>query len=165
MKPFAVCAFGVLFVMLAAQAARAVEASQCHANGGTYLTGRVTNGPSFVHGHLLRNVELSHTRLTLLADQDGQSYDVRIDDVFAAGYDAAGDNVPAPLSTIRPGNRLELCGKTYPGDAGPGIHWVHTNCGAVPSPDKPNGWAKVVGVDGTPGPNLESSKEYCPLWP
>jgi hypothetical protein len=54
---------------------------------------------------------LSHTHLTLLSDQDGRSYHVAIDNVFATGYGAAGESVPAPLSTIRTGDRLELCGK------------------------------------------------------
>ena len=31
-------------------------------------------------------------------------------------------------------------------------------------PAQPDGWLKVVGPDGTPGPNLESSQEYCRLW-
>jgi hypothetical protein len=35
------------------------------------------------------------------------------DNVFATGYDAAGERVPVPLSTIRTGDRLELCGKLY----------------------------------------------------
>ena len=46
-----------------------------------------------------------------LRGDDGRFYDIAIDDVFAAGYDQAGESVPAPLSRIQPGNRLELCGK------------------------------------------------------
>src|ERR1700745_763299 len=99
--------------LAASGTARADEAAQCRANGGTFLTGSVTHGPTFAHGHLHKGVELSHTHLTLLSDQDGRSYHVAIDDVFATGYDAAGDSVPAPLSTIRAGDRLELCGKLF----------------------------------------------------
>ena len=73
-----------------------------------------------------KGVELSHTHLTLLSDQDGRSYHVAIDNVFATGYDAAGESVPAPLSTIRTGDRLELCGKLFT-RGGLGIDWVHTN--------------------------------------
>jgi hypothetical protein len=108
-------------------------------------------------------VELSHTHLTLLSDQDGRSYDVAIDNVFATGYDAAGERIPVPLSTIRTGDRLEVCGKLF-NDARPGIDWVHTNCGETPTAAKPNGWVKVMAPDGTPGPNLEDSQEYCRLW-
>jgi hypothetical protein len=31
----------------------------------------VTQGPTFAPGHLHKRVELSHTHLTLLSDQDG----------------------------------------------------------------------------------------------
>ncbi len=44
------------------------------------------------------------------------------------------------------------------------MDWVHTNCGDRPSADKPDGWIKVIGPDGTPGPNLESDQKYCWLW-
>jgi hypothetical protein len=118
--------------------ARADEAAQCRANAGTFLTGNVTQGPTFAPGHLHKEVELSHTHLTLQSDQDGRSYHVAIDNVFATGYDAARESVPAPLSTIRTGDRLELCGKLF------------TRGGLAP--------------DGNPGANLEDSHEYCRLW-
>jgi hypothetical protein len=102
-----------IFCLVASATARADEAALCRANGGTYLTGSVTQGPTFAPGHVYKGVELSHTHLTLLSDQDGRSYHVAIDNVFAAGYDAAGESVPAPLSTIRTGDRLELCGKLF----------------------------------------------------
>ena len=57
--------------LIASGAARADEAALCRANGGTYLTGRVTQGPTFAPGHVHKGVELSHTHLTLLSDQDG----------------------------------------------------------------------------------------------
>jgi hypothetical protein len=153
----------VILCIFITSAARADEAAQCEANAGTYLTGRVTGAPTFVSGHPRKGVELSHTHLTLLSDQDGRPYDVAIDNVFAAGYDAAGRSVPAPLSTIRLGDRLELCGKLYT-SGGPGIDWVHTDCGETPTPAQPDGWVKVLAADGTPGPNLEASQEYCRLW-
>ena len=153
----------LLLCLFAANQARADEAGQCRANAGTYLTGQVIAGPTFVAGHPRRGVELSHTHLTLLSDQDRRSYHVAIDNVFATGYDAAGESVPAPLSTIRTGDRLELCGKLY-ADGGPGIDWVHTNCGEMPRAAQPDGWLKVLARDGIPGPNLEGSQEYCGLW-
>ena len=57
-------------------------------------------------------MELSHTHVRLRGD-DGQIYDIAIDDVFADGYEQAGESVPAPLSQIQPGDHLELCGKPY----------------------------------------------------
>src|SRR5258707_7217688 len=102
-----------ILCLVAAGTARADEAAQCQANVGTYLTGKVTRDPTFTRGHLRNGVELSHTHLTLLSDQDGRSYHVAIDNVFATGYDAAGESVPAPLSAIRTGDRLELCGKLF----------------------------------------------------
>jgi hypothetical protein len=109
-------------------------------------------------------VELSHTHLTLLSDQDGRSYDVAIDNVFATGYDAAGERVPAPLSMLRTGDRLEVCGKLFTRGR-LGIDWVHTNCGETPTARQPDGWVKILDPRGTPGPNLEASQEYCRLWP
>lgn len=153
----------VILCLFAAGGACANDAAQCRANAGTYLTGSVTEGPTFAPGHARDGVELSHTHLTLLSDQDGRSYDVAIDNVFATGYDAAGERIPVPLSTIRIGDRLELCGKLFT-DGRLGIDWVHTNCGQTPTAAKPNGWVKVMGPDGTPGPNLEGSQEYCRLW-
>ena len=152
-----------ILCLFAAVTARADEASQCQANGGVYLTGTVTKGLNFVHGHPRDGVELSHTHLRLRSDQDGRSYDVAIDNVFATGYDAAQESVPAPLSTIRTGDRLELCGKLY-AHGGSGIDWVHTDCGEPPSAAQPDGWLKVLSADRTIGPNLEDSQEYCRLW-
>ena len=136
------------------------EGDACASHAGTLLTGTVVSGPRFVRGHDLRGVELSHTHVRLRGE-DNQIYDIAIDDVFAAGYDKAGETVPAPLSQIQPGNRLELCGKPYT-SGGPGMDWVHTNCGDPPTPDKPDGWVKVLGPDGTPGPNLELKSGILP---
>ena len=144
-------------------AARADEAAQCRANAGAYLTGSVTEGPTFAPGHARDGVELSHTHLTLRSDQDGRSYHVAIDNVFATGYDAAGESVPAPLSTIRTGDWLELCGKLFT-RGWLGIDWVHTNCGKAPRPPQPDGWLKLLAPDGSSSPNLEHSQEYCRLW-
>jgi hypothetical protein len=165
MKTATAALFGLLLLLTAAaQAARADEAAQCHAAGGSLLTGIVTQGPRFARGHNRRGVALSHTHITLRSDQDGQSYDVAMDNVFAAGYDAAGETVPAPLSAIAPGDRLALCGALYRG-GDRGIHWVHTDCGKPSAAHAPDGWVEILGADGTPGPNLEESREYCHLWP
>ena len=153
------------FCMLASGAAHANEAALCQADAGTFLKGTVTRGPVFARGrHPLRGVSLSHTHVILLGDKDRQSYDIAIDNVFASGYDTAARGIPAPLSTIRAGDRLEVCGRSYMDDTGPGFDWVHTNCGAPPTDKKPNGWLKRLGANGSPGPNLESSEEYCSLW-
>ncbi len=155
--------FGLVGLM-AAGPAFAEEAGLCHAQDGSFLTGRVIAGPRFVSGHDRSGVELSHTHVTLLADQDGQDYDVAIDNIFASGYDAAGEAVPAPLDGIVVGDRLELCGALYT-SGGAGIHWVHTDCGETPGPQSPDGWVKVLDAAGLPGPNLEDSQEYCRLFP
>lgn len=161
MSPFSLL-LSLAGVLVIIQPAWAGEQDVCASNAGTLLLGTVASGPSFARGHDMRGVELSHTHVRLRGD-DGQVYDVAIDNVFAAGYDQAGESVPAPLSGIQPGNRLELCGKPYT-SGGPGMDWVHTNCGDQPTPAAPDGWVKVIGPGGTPGPNLESSQEYCRLW-
>ena len=140
-------------------AGRANEQDACASNAGTLLIGTVISGPRFAHGHERRGVELSHTHVALRGN-DGRRYDIAIDDVFADGYDQAGESVPAPLSRIKAGDRLEVCGKRY-ASGGLGMDWVHTSCGDPPKPDKPDGWVKVLGPDGTPGPNLESNRKYC----
>ncbi|HEY1614057.1 MAG TPA: hypothetical protein VGF97_10240 [Rhizomicrobium sp.] len=155
----------VTLCLLGWNTAKADEAAQCQAGNGTFLTGRVVADPHFARGrHPLHGIELSHTHVTLLSDRDGQSWDVAVDDVFAAGYDAAGETVPAPLSTIRVGSRIEVCGRPFHDSDRQGVDWVHTNCGAAPTTRKPNGWLKILGPNGAPGPNLEASLEYCRLW-
>jgi hypothetical protein len=149
-------------LLVVSQPAWSNEQDACGSNAGTLLIGTVVSGPAFAHGHDLRGVELSHTHVRLRGD-DNRVYDIAIDNVFADGYDQASESVPAPLSRIQPGNRLELCGKPYT-SGGPGMDWVHTNCGDHSTPDQPNGWVKVVGPEGTAGPNLEANQEYCKLW-
>lgn len=154
-----------LFFLAAAGAARADEAGQCQAQGGTYLTGSIAHGPFFVQARYYKHgVALSHTKILLQGD-DGQIYDIRADNVFADGYDAAPGDVPAPLSELHRGERLSLCGKIYRTNSGRmGMDWVHTGCGATPTHGKPDGWLKEIGPDMRPGRNLEASEEYCRLW-
>jgi hypothetical protein len=143
-------------------AAFADPQGDCHAAAGTFLTGVVTSGAQFRTGKPLKGVELSHTHVRLKADQDGRSYDIAIDNVFAAGYDAAGEHVPSPLDQLRTGTRLELCGERY--SNGIGLDWVHTNCKQRPTRKSPDGWVRIIAADGSRGENLESSPEYCGLW-
>lgn len=135
------------------------DAQKCTASGGTLLTGQVTSTPKFENGMFREGVELSHTHLSLKGDDDN-TYDVAIDNVFASGYQQNAKNVPAPLDSIVVGDKLEVCGIPFRG----GIHWVHNNCGDVPTSSDPNGWVKVIQPDGSVGPNLEGSQTYCYLW-
>ena len=144
-----------------AKADPAGDALQCQRDAGTFLTGTVIRGPRFVPGKERRQgVSLSHTHLTVRGD-DRRSYDVAIDNVFANGYRRNQPSTPAPLNAIRVGDRLELCGQSFPG----GIHWVHTNCGATPAPNKPNGWVRKISADGVAGDNIEAGEAFCRLWP
>lgn len=146
-----------------AWADQAADAAQCQQAAGSFLTGTVTDGPSFRSGKPLHGVHLSHTHLTLQGD-DGASYDVAIDNVFANGYRRNQQGVPAPLNTIKVGDRLELCGELYTG-GDVGIHWVHTNCGIAPTQDKPDGWVRKVDAGGNAGDNMEANQAFCSLWP
>lgn len=141
----------------------ATDASQCKQSAGSFLVGTVTNGPSFRSGKPLHGVHLSHTHLTLRGD-DGTSYDVAIDNVFANNYRRNQASVPAPLNTIRSGDRLELCGQLYTG-GDVGIHWVHTNCGETPTSDKPDGWVRKLDANGNASDNMEANQAFCGLWP
>lgn len=156
---------GLSLLLGTAGAAHADSASMCQAQGGTYLTGTIAHGPFFVRArHNQHGVALSHTKILLRGD-DGQMYDIRADNVFAAGYDAAPRSVPTPLSTLHPGQQLSLCGKLYKTNSGRmGMDWVHTNCGAPPRPSAPNGWLALMSPQMVPGPNLEGATEYCHLW-
>ena len=137
------------------------DAADCQAAAGSYLTGVVLETPTFAHGSRLHGVELSHTHVKLLGDADARTYDVAVDDVFASGYRPRQETVPAPLSGIKPGDHLSLCGIPFKG----GMHWVHTNCGDTPTPQDPDGWLKEIAADGSTGASLESSTAYCYLWP
>jgi len=149
-------------LLLLPGAALADPQADCQAAAGHYLTGQIVSAPKFAHGHRLHGVELSHTHFSLQADQDQRTYDVAADNVFAAGYDRSKRSVPAPLNGLQRGQHVELCGKLY--TSGTGIDWVHTNCGASPTPNGPDGWVRVLNADGSRGDNLEGSTEYCRLW-
>lgn len=149
-----------LILLIAAMPwAFADDKADCAAGQGTYLTGSVTKAPWFKHGYYRKGVELSHTHLLMQADQDGKVYDVAIDNVFAEDY-APAPVVPASLRGIAVHDRLAVCGQTYPG----GIHWVHTDCGATPTPHSPNGFLKRIGEGGMAGDNLEGAQARCKIF-
>lgn len=156
---------GFAVLLGTAKTAKADAAAQCQAQGGTYLTGIIEHGPFFVPArHFRQGVALSHTKILLRGD-DGQTYDIRADNLFAAGYDAAPSSVPAPLNILHRGDRLSLCGRVYQTRAGrQGMDWVHTSCGAPPRPNAPDGWLALISPSLITGPNLEDSQEYCHLW-
>lgn len=157
----------VLFVLLAlasigAQAQTSTEQDACTAAAGTFMTGTVVSDPTFASGSYRQGVELSHTHIQVQSDIDSYNYDIAIDNVYAAGYDTAGESVPDPLTSLVSGTWVELCGMPY--SDGTGMHWVHSNCGVQPTPSDPDGWVKVLDASGNAGPNLESNQEYCYLW-
>jgi hypothetical protein len=153
----------LLLLPSAAWADQTADAGQCGQGDGSFLAGTVAQGPSFRSGRALHGVFLSHTHLTLRGD-DGTNYDVALDNVFANGYRRNQPRVPEPLNSIHVGDRLELCGELYTG-GDVGIHWVHTNCGEAPTPDKPNGWVREVDANGTAGDNMEANQAFCSLFP
>jgi hypothetical protein len=150
-----------LLIAALSTSARADDAQNCHAAGGSLLTGRAVSPPTFKDGMFRHGVELSHTHLRIKGDADGKTYDIAIDNVFASGYQKNKKGVPAPLNTVEVGDKLELCGIPFSG----GIHWVHNNCGDTPTKSDPNGWIKKVSADGSVEQNLEASQKYCYLWP
>lgn len=140
----------------------ASEQTTCTANKGTYLTGVVTSAPRFASSSTsIAGIKLTHTRLNLRAT-DGRTYDVAMGNVYAVDYVRNSTSMPPSLAAIRVNDTLGLCGVTY--TSGTGIHWVHNNCGAVPTTSKPNGWVKIHSPTGAIGANLERSQNYCYLW-
>ncbi|WP_229518992.1 hypothetical protein [Massilia rhizosphaerae] len=150
-------------LLLLSQGAQASEQTMCSANKGAFLTGTVTTGPRFQSAsHSIDGIKLSHTILYMRADQDGRSYQVAMDNVYAVDYVRNATSIPTSLAALKAGTRVEVCGEKY--SDGTGIHWVHSNCGATPTATAPNGWVKKISTTGTIGANLERSQAYCYLW-
>jgi len=141
--------------------ALATDEADCRAADGTFLTGIVVGAPTYVAGRSMRGINLSHTHIVLKGDADAKIYNIAADNVFSDGYVPSDPKIPSPLTLVNDGAHLELCGIPYSG----GIHWVHTNCGAVPTPQDPEGWIKLIDQEGRVGPNLAGSQKYCYLWP
>jgi hypothetical protein len=143
--------------------AYASELSTCTANKGAYISGTVTSAPKFATSStVIQGVRLTHTRLYLRSEQDGKSYDVAMDNVYAVDFVKNATTMPKSLAAIKINDRLSLCGKKY--TSGTGIHWVHSNCGDVPTAAAPNGSVKIFTASGSVGANLERSQNYCYLW-
>ena len=151
------------FAIAPAYAANSDDAAQCKANQGTFVTGTVSGTPQFVSSRSKRHgYPLSHTRL-YVQTADGK-LEVDIDNVFAQGYSKK-RSIPSGLQAITDGSKLELCGQSYSDPDGKnGIHWVHTNCGATPTAKEPDGWVKIIGADGSAGPNLEGEQTLCNIF-
>lgn len=158
MKPIIV---GIAMLLLSASSTGAEDAD-CLAAGGTFRSGIVTSGPTFEDGQVRNGVELSHTHVALLTDQDGRTYDIAIDNVFASGFVPGEKAPPAPLNSIRQNDRIEVCGAPYPN--GFGMHWVHINCGRPPTPTTPDGWLKSIDKNGVPSTNYENNTRYCSIF-
>lgn len=157
---------GLLVVFLISQSLYATASDQtaCQAAGGSYLTGVVTSAPKFQSAsETLQGVKLSHTTLNIKSDQNGKTYQVAMDNVYAADYVKNSTSIPKSLAALKVNTHLELCGELYTG-GDIGIHWVHDNCSTTPSSSNPNGWTKVLATNGTAGANLENSQTYCYLW-
>lgn len=149
-------------LLLLAQSTGASEAAACAAAHGTLLTGVVGKAPKFHRAtETLDGVKLSHTILYLSAD-DGKSYQVAMDNVYAPDFVKNANAMPPSLAALTVGTRLEVCGQKY--SDGSGIHWVHDNCGVTPTARAPDGWVKRLGPGDAAGANLEGSTAYCHLW-
>ncbi len=112
---------GILFVT---RPVWANEQADCAANAGTLLVGTVASGPTFARGHERRGVELSHTHVRLRGD-DGRSYDIAIDNIFAEGYDQAGEHVPRLCRILRMASVSNFAASRTPAERG----WI--GCTAI----------------------------------
>jgi hypothetical protein len=146
-----------------ATCAYATDATTCATNKGTYLSGPITTSSKFQSAtQTIDGVQVSHTIMYIKADQDGRSYQVAMDNVYATDYVKNSTSMPPSLAALTAGKRVEVCGQKY--SDGSGIHWVHSNCGATPTTSAPNGFVKTVSSTGTISANLERSQAYCYLW-
>lgn len=137
--------------------------ADCDAAAGTYLSGSVVSGPTFARASQYRQgIDLSHTHIQIQADQDGQYYDVAMDNVYANDFVPNSGSIPPSLGAIQVNDHVEMCGLLY--TSGTGIHWVHSNCGVTPDAYHPDGFVKELAADGSEGSNLESSQSYCYLF-
>lgn len=149
--------------LLSPLCAFATEQSTCTANKGAFLTGPVTTSPKFQAAtQTIDGIKLSHTVLYMKADQDGKTYQVAMDNVYATDYVKNSTSMPASLAALKAGTKIEVCGEKY--SDGSGIHWVHNNCGDTPTASAPNGWTKTISSSGSVSANLERSTAYCYLW-
>lgn len=140
----------------------ASEQSVCTTNKGAYVTGVVTSAPRFAtSSSTIAGIRLTHTRLNLRGT-DGKTYDVAMSNVYAVDYVRNATTMPQSLAAIKVNDTLGLCGVKY--TSGTGIHWVHSNCGDVPTASAPNGWVKIHAPTGAIGANLGRSQNYCYLW-
>ncbi|MEO6919114.1 MAG: hypothetical protein ABI171_08890 [Collimonas sp.] len=151
-----------LCLMTQAMYAIADGQSDCDAAAGSYLSGTVNGKPTFADGKALKGVKLSHTHITVKADTDDRTYDVAIDNVYAADYQKNSTSIPKSLAAFKLGDKVEMCGQLY--SSGYGIHWVHDNCNVTPTSAQPNGFIKKLLANGDEGNNLEASEAYCYLW-
>lgn len=153
----------IALVLLAPLCAFATEQTTCTANKGTYLSGAVTTAPKFqAASETLQGIKISHAIMYIKATQDGKSYQVAMDNVYATDYVKNATTIPTSLAALKVGTNVEVCGQKY--SDGTGIHWVHSNCGATPTASAPNGWVKTIATSGTISANLERSQTYCYLW-
>lgn len=151
-----------LLVLSQSFVAFASEQTLCAANKGAYVTGVVTSAPRFAtSSSTIQGIRLTHTRLNLRGT-DGKTYDVAMGNVYAVDYVRNATTMPKSLAAIKVNDTLGLCGVKY--TSGTGIHWVHNNCGEVPTAAEPNGWVKIHAPTGAIGANLERSQNYCYLW-
>ena len=152
-----------LMLVVPALYAQADEQSDCDAAGGSYISGTVVSGPRFARAtQTLQGVQLSHTHIQVQADQDGQTYDVAMDNVYAGDYKLNSRYVPTSFKDFAVGTQVSMCGALY--TSGVGIHWVHNNCGANPSSSQPDGWIKQMYSDGSVSDSYTASQAYCYLW-
>lgn len=136
--------------------------ADCNVAAGSYRTGTVVSAPKFASAtQTLKGVGLSHTHIRVQTDQDGQIYDVAMDNVYATDYVKNSKSIPKSLAAIKLGDKVEMCGQLY--STGYGIHWVHDNCNVTPDSAHPDGFIKKL-MGNVEGGNLESSQAYCYLW-
>lgn len=74
-------------LLFAPLCAFATDATTCATNKGTYLTGTITTSAKFQAAtQTIQGVQVSHTIMYIKADQDGRSYQVAMDNVYASDY-------------------------------------------------------------------------------
>ncbi len=147
--------FSIIFLIIGYANASQFDISSCV--NGDYVEATIISSLQFQKAtKTIKAIPLSHTKFYVQTD-DGNKYNVVVDNVFARDFDPNNDQIPLSFKNAFTINqKVNLCGLEFAKPEN-GIHWVHTNCGDTQNKN-PDGFVAIDGYDYT------DSTNYCYLW-